>query len=136
MISADLPGWVMARYVDGFVLPVPTDALDAYRAMAAEAGKIWMDHGAIAYYEGVGEDMEPDTEGVSMRTFPQLAGATSDESVVFAFIVFESRAHRDEVNAKVMADPAMDPDAFDGEMPFDPNRMAYGGFDSLVSYGE
>lgn len=126
----------MTRYVDGFVLPVPTDALDAYREMAAAAGEIWMEYGALAYFEGVGEDMEPDTEGVSMRTFPRLAGATADESVVFAFIVFESREHRDTVNAKVMDDPAMDPAEFDGEMPFDPERMAYGGFDALVSYGE
>lgn len=125
----------MERYVDGFVLPVSNDELDAYRDLAAAAGEVWMKHGALAYFEGVGEDVEPDTGGVPVRTFPALAETAADESVVFAFITFESREHRDEVNAKVMDDPAMDPEEFDGEMPFDPERMAYGGFRSLVSYG-
>ena len=124
----------MNRYVDGFVLSVLNDRLEAYREMAAEAGTLWMDHGALAYFEGVGEDLEPETDGTPIRTFPTLAETAADESVVFAFIEFESRAHRDEVNAAVMDDPAMDPEGFDGEMPFDPERMAYGGFSSIVSY--
>ena len=124
----------MERYVDGFVLAVPTEKLDAYREMAAEAGKFWIEHGALEYFEGVGDDMEPDVDGMPVRTFPQLAETGDDESVVFAFIVFESREHRDEVNAKVMDDPAMDPEQFAEEMPFDTERMAYGGFRSIVSY--
>ncbi|RBI62602.1 DUF1428 domain-containing protein [halophilic archaeon] len=124
----------MERYVDGFVFPVPTDNLDAYREMADEAGQLWIKHGALEYFEGVGDDMEPDMGGMSMRTFPQLAEPEEDESVVFSFIVFESREHRDEVNAKVMDDPAMDPAHFDEEMHFDEERMAYGGFRSIVSY--
>ena len=123
----------MERYVDGYVLPVPNDKLDAYREMAAEGGKLWIKHGALEYFEGVGDDMEPDMGGMTMRTFPQIAETGDDESVVFSFIVYESREHRDEVNAKVMEDPAMDPENFDEEMPNDPERMAYGGFRSLVS---
>lgn len=123
----------MERYVDGFVIPVPNDKLDAYREMAAEGGKLWIEHGALEYFEGVGDDMEPDMDGMSVRTFPQLADAGDDETVVFSFIVFESREHRDEVNAQVMEDPAMDPEQFAEEMPFDMERMAYGGFRSIVS---
>jgi uncharacterized protein YbaA (DUF1428 family) len=126
----------MERYVDGYVFPVPTDNLDVYREMAAEAGKLWIKHGALEYFEGVGDDMEPDMDGMSMRTFPQLAETEDDESVVFSFVVYESREHRDEVNARVMDDPAMDPESFDEEMPFDENRVVYGGFRSIVSYEE
>ncbi|WP_227357155.1 DUF1428 domain-containing protein [Haladaptatus salinisoli] len=126
----------MERYVDGFVFPVPTDNLDTYREMAAEAGQLWINHGPLEYFEGVGDDMEPDMEGMSMRTFPQLTETGEDESVVFPFIVFESREHRDEVNAKVMDDPAMNPETFDEEMPFDEEQMVYGGFRSIVSYEE
>lgn len=125
---------VMERYVDGFVIAVPDDRLDAYREMAAEAGKLWIDHGALEYFEGVGDDLDPDMDGMAMRTFPEVAETGEDESVVFSFIVFESREHRDEVNAAVMDDPAMDPDAYDEGMPFDPARMAYGGFRSIVSH--
>ncbi|MDS0293965.1 DUF1428 domain-containing protein [Halogeometricum luteum] len=126
----------MGRYVDGFVLAVPNEKLDAYREIAAEAGKLWIEHGALEYVEAVGDDVEPDTEGMPMRTFPELAEAGDDDTVVFSFIVFESREHRDEVNAKVMEDPEMSPERFEegGEMPFDGARMAYGGFRSIVDY--
>ena len=126
----------MERYVDGFVFPGPTDNLDTYREMADEAGQLWIKHGALEYFEGVGDDMVRDMDGMSMRTFPQLTDTGDDESVVFSFIVFESREHRDEVNAKVMDDPAMDPEHFEEEMPFDEERMAYGGSRSIVSYEE
>ena len=126
----------MERYVDGFVIPIPNDKLDVYREMADEAGKLWIEHGALEYFEGVGDDMEPDMGGMPVQTFPQLAETGDDESVVFSFIVFESREHRDEVNAKVMDDPAMDPENIDEEMPFDMERMSYGGFRSIVSYEE
>ncbi|WP_418280923.1 DUF1428 domain-containing protein [Halorubrum sp. DTA98] len=124
----------MERYVDGFVIPVPNDALDAYREMAEKAGEIWIKHGALEYFEGVGDDMDPDVDGMPIVTFPQLAETGDDETVVFSFIAYESRDHRDEVNAKVMGDPEMDPDDFDGDMPFDTERMSYGGFRSIVSY--
>lgn len=124
----------MERCVDGFVLAVPNDKLDAYREMADEAGRFWVEHGALEYFEGVGDDTNPDTGGGSVRTFPELADAGEDETVVFAFVVYESREHRDEVNARVMDDPAMDPERYAEEMPFDSERMAYGGFRSIVSH--
>ncbi|MFB9806814.1 DUF1428 domain-containing protein [Haladaptatus pallidirubidus] len=126
----------MEQYVDGYVLPVPNDKIDAYREMADEAGKLWVKHGALEYFEGVGDDMEPDMDGMTIRTFPQLTETGEDESVVFSFIVYESREHRDEVNAKVMEDPAMDAENLDEEMPHDPERMTYGGFRSIVSHAK
>jgi len=120
-------------YVDGFVLPVPKANLDAYKKMAAASAVIWKEHGALDYKECVLEDAR--IEGV--YSFLDLTGVKEDETVVFAFIVYKSRAHRDEVNAKVMADPRMDeicparnPDAV---MPFDCSKMAMGGFQTLVS---
>lgn len=126
----------MGRYVDGFVLTVPNDKRDAYREMASEAGQLWIDHGALKYVEAIGDDLEPETNGMPMRTFPEIAEAGDDDTVVFSFIVFESREHRDEVNAKVMKDPKMNPEDVDEEqeMPFDESQMAYGGFRSIVSY--
>ena len=124
----------MERYVDGFVIPIPNDHVDAYREMAAEGGELWIEHGALEYFEGVGDDLDPDMGNMPMRTFPQLAETSDDETVVFSFIVFESREHREEVNANVMEDPAMDPENFEEEMPFDTGRMVYGGFRSIVSY--
>lgn len=126
----------MDRYVDGFVLPVPTENLDAYREIANEAGQLWIDHGALEYFEGVGDDLTPDTGDMSARTFPDLAETTADESVIFAFIVYESREHRDEVNENVMNDPAMNMDNTPDDMPFDHERMAYAGFRSIVSYDQ
>jgi uncharacterized protein YbaA (DUF1428 family) len=124
----------MERYVDGFVVPIPNNHVNSYREMAAEGGKLWIEHGALEYFEGVGEDLTPDMGEMSMETFPQLANARDDETVVFSFIMFESREHRDEVNTSVMEDPAMAPENFDEEMPFDMERMAYGGFRSIVSH--
>ncbi len=121
----------MPNYVDGFVIPVPRDKMDEYKNMAEKAGKIWMEHGALDYRECVAED----TEAKDMVSFPALAGAKEGETVVFAYIVYESRAHRDEVNGKVMADPRIQeacPGSNGGEMPFDCKRMAYGGFTTIV----
>lgn len=121
-------------YVDGFVLPVPEGKLDKYKEMAEGAGKIWMEHGALMYKECVLEDAEPEMpDDFSMVLFKDLADAKDGETVIFAFIVYKSREHRDEVNAKVMADERMkdtcpDPD----DMPFDCQRMSYGGFKALV----
>ncbi len=118
----------MARYVDGFVLPVPKKNLDAYRRMSQKAGKVWREHGALEYRECVGDDLK-----VKMvAAFPRQFRAKPGETIVFAWIVYKSRAHRDRVNAKVMKDPritgAMDP----AKMPFDVKRMAYGGFKVFV----
>lgn len=118
----------MPQYVDGFVVPVPKDKLAAYSRIARKAGKIWREHGALDYRECVGDDL--DVEG--MVTFPRLAKTKPGETVVFAYIVFKSRAHRDRVNAKVMKDPRMDCGGPEG-MPFDCRRMAYGGFKTFVS---
>jgi uncharacterized protein YbaA (DUF1428 family) len=116
----------MARYADGFVIAVPTENLEAYRKMAHKAGKIWLEHGAIQYVECVGDDLEP-----SFGTpFPKLAKTKPGETVVFSWIVYRSRAHRDRVNAKVMKDPRLKMD--EKCMPFDPKRMSYGGFATIV----
>ncbi len=114
-------------YVDGYVLPVPKDKLAVYRRIARKAGKIWREHGALEYRECVGEDLDVK----EMVPFPRMAKAKPDETVIFAWIVFKSRADRDRVNALVMKDPRlakMQPDA----MPFDCKRMAYGGFKTIV----
>lgn len=116
------------RYVDGFVLVVPKRNLPAYRRMSRKGGKVWKDHGALEYRECVGDDL--DTKfGLP---FPRLAKLKRGEAVVFSWIVYKSRTHRDRVNAKVMKDPRLakmvDPKA----MPFDMKRMTYGGFNIFV----
>lgn len=116
-------------YVDGFVVPVPKDKINEYRDLAAKAGKIWMEHGALAYKECVGEDME---DKGFCATFPGAFGTKPEETVVFAYIVYKSREHRDEVNKKVMEDPRMNEACAPDAMPFDCKRMAYGGFKALV----
>jgi uncharacterized protein YbaA (DUF1428 family) len=115
-------------YVDGFVLPVPRKNLTAYRRIARAAGKIWRDHGALQYFECAGDDLA----GKPMVPFPRLAKVKPGETVVFSWIMYKSRAHRDRVNAKVMADPRIIR-MVKGPMPFDCKRMAYGGFKVLVS---
>lgn len=121
----------MAQYIDGFVLNIPKKKLDAYKKMAKKAGKIWMEHGALGYYECVGEDMK-----VKMGIpFPKLAKTKPSEVPVFSYIIYKSRKHRDAVNKKVMADPRihdMCPDPKD--MPFDCDKMTYGGFEVMVQY--
>ena len=112
-------------YVDGFVLPVPTKNLAVYRRMARTAGKIWREHGALEYRECVGDDLK--IAGVT--GFPETIGVKPGETVVFAWIVYKSRAHRDRVNARVMKDPRL---KCPKDMPFDFKRMAYGGFKTLV----
>jgi len=114
------------KYVDGFVLAVPEKNLPAYREMAEMGAKVWKKHGALEYFECAGDDLRPEMAGI---TFPDMVKIGPGETVVFSFIVFKSRAHRDEVNAKVMQDPFMDDPAYkDKPMPFDLKRMAYGGF--------
>jgi uncharacterized protein YbaA (DUF1428 family) len=124
-------GMTDMKYVDGFVLAMPEKNLTAYRQMAEIAGRIWKKYGALEFFECVGDDLEnPEYAGIR---FPQMIGAGPGEKVVFSFIVFKSREHRDDVNAKVMKDPFMnDPEYRDKPMPFDMKRMAYGGFHVIV----
>lgn len=124
----------MAKYVDGFLLVVPKKNLSAYKRMASEAGKMWIKHGALQYVETVGDDLKPKVNGMRITYFPQVVATKPNEVIVFSFIEYKSRAHRDRVNAKVMKDPIMnDPKYKDKPMPFDMARMAYGGFTSLVN---
>lgn len=124
------------KYVDGFVMVVSEENLSAYRQMAEMGGKVWKKHGALQYFECVGDDLTPEMGemgGMGGITFPKMAGTKPGETVVFSFIVYKSREHRDEVNAKVMKDPFMnDPQYKDKPMPFDMQRMAYGGFRVIV----
>ena len=114
-------------YVDGFVLAVPKKNMAAYKRMALAAGKVWRELGATEYRECVGEDLK-----VKMGLpFPKLAKVKRGETVVFSWIVYKSRDHRDKVNAKVMKDPRI-AKMMKGKPPFDVKRMAYGGFDILV----
>jgi uncharacterized protein YbaA (DUF1428 family) len=120
----------MAKYVDGFVLVVPNDKTEEYKKMAEGGRDSWMKHGALAYFECRGDDLAAQEMGDERaRAFPEMAGAGSDQTVWFSFIVFESKAHRDEVNAKVIEE--MEGAADENEnvpMPFDMRQMAYGGF--------
>ena len=122
----------MAKYVDGFVLVVPKDKTEEYKKMAEEGRDTWMKYGALEYYECRGDDLVlQEMGGEKARAFTDMAGATSDETVWFSFIVFNSKEHRDEVNAKVMEEMNKkynDQDPKDMKMPFDMKRMAYGGF--------
>ncbi|HRI36784.1 MAG TPA: DUF1428 domain-containing protein [bacterium] len=129
-------------YVDGFVFPIRREKIDEYRLIAEKAGEIWMKHGALAYYECIGEDLTPhimeesDPECPPPEPFPHMARAEEGETVGFSFIIYRDRADRDRINAAVMADPDMqDPNLTPERMPFDMSRMAYGGFSVLVGRG-
>jgi uncharacterized protein YbaA (DUF1428 family) len=113
-------------YVDGFVLAVPKDKLEAYRTFARKAGEVWMEYGALSYVECAGDD----TPHGELTSFPRAVQLKDDEVVVFSWITYPSRETRDEVNAKVMADPRLKHDP--SNMPFDGKRMIYGGFRSIV----
>ena len=115
-------------YVDGFVLPVPKKNLVAYRKMASKAGKVWMKYGALSYVEAVADDVKP---GKS-TSFPQSVKLKDGETVIFAWVTYKSRKHRDLVNAKVMKDPTMS--NYDLKtLPFDGKRMFWGGFKPIVT---
>jgi uncharacterized protein YbaA (DUF1428 family) len=117
------------QYVDGFVVPVPKKNLPAYRSLAKKAGKVWRDHGAIEYREFVAEDVKVG----KWTSFPRSVKLKAGETVVFSWIVYKSRAHRDRVIKKVMKDPRLEKMMKNPkEMPFDAKRMIYGGFESLV----
>ena len=115
-------------YVDGFVVPVPRKNLQAYRRMAKKAGKVWKEHGALDYKEWISDDVKVG----KLTSFPRSVKLKPGETVVFAWIVYKSRAHRDRVNAKVMKDPRL-ADMMDlKSMPFDGKRLIFGGFKKLV----
>ena len=124
----------MTKYVDGFVLVVPVGKEDEYEKMAIEGRDAWMKHGALEYYECRGEDLKPQEMGdEKSRSFPELTGAKTNENVWFSFIVFKSKEHRDEVNAKVFAEMSEKyKDLTDIQMPVDMTKMAYGGFEVIV----
>src|SRR4029077_20093809 len=120
--------WQMGKYVDGFVVPVRKDKLEAYREFSERAGKVWRELGALEYVECVGDDVPPG----KLTSFPQAVKLEANETVVFAWIVYSSRAERDRINAAVMKDPRIagtDPKS----VPFDGKRMFWGGFEMLVS---
>jgi uncharacterized protein YbaA (DUF1428 family) len=116
------------QYVDGFVVPVPKKKMAAYRRMAQKAAKVWRDHGAIQYIECVADDVKPGKH----TSFPQSVKLKSGETVVFAYIVYKSRAHRDRVNAKVMKDPRLKSMMNPKTLPFDGKRMFWGGFKVVI----
>jgi uncharacterized protein YbaA (DUF1428 family) len=118
----------MSRYVDGYVLPVPRKNVNAYRSMARKAGKVWRDHGALEYIECVADDVKPGKH----TSFPQSVKLKKGETVIFAYIVYKSRAQRDRVNKKVMKDPRLASMMDPKKMPFDGKRMFWGGFKVLV----
>lgn len=118
----------MARYVDGFVVPVPKKNVDAYRRMARKAGKVWREHGALEYIECMADDVKPG----KITSFPQSVNLKPDEVVFFSWIVYKSRKHRDGVNAKVMKDPRLAKMMNPKAMPFDGKRMFMGGFKAVV----
>jgi uncharacterized protein YbaA (DUF1428 family) len=116
------------RYIDGFVLPVPKKNLKAYRRMARKAGKIWREHGALEYRECAGDDLN-----VKMGApFPRMVKLKPGETIVFSWIAYKSRGHRDRVNAEVMKDLRIKGMCDPKSMPFDVKRMGYGGFTILV----
>ena len=116
------------KYVDGFMMAVPKKNLPAYARLARAAGRIWREHGALDYKECAGDDLAV-KRGVP---FPRQMQIRPDETVVFSYIVFKSRAHRDRVNARVVKDPRVATRCSTAEIPFDAKRMVYGGFTVLA----
>lgn len=121
-------------YVDGFVLAVPKKNMVAYKKMASLGGRVWRKHGALDYKECIADDLKPNMGGMKILTFPKLIKQKEGEVIIFSYIVYKSRKHRDQVNARVMKDSMMNQDKWkDKPMPFDMKRMAFGGFKSIVS---
>lgn len=119
----------MPEYVDGFVIVVPKKKIEAYKKLAKKAGKIWLEYGALDYRECVAEDMKADFG----LPFPKLVGGIkASETIVFSWVTYKSRKHRDAVNKKVMSDERLECDPND--MPFDMKRMSYGGFETIVKF--
>jgi uncharacterized protein YbaA (DUF1428 family) len=127
-INPTAGGDLMAHYVDGFVVPVPKNNLDDYLRIASEAAKVWRDHGALEVRECVADDVQVG----EVTSFPRGVHLEEGETVIFSWIVFESREHRDRVNAEVMKDPRLNEMMSPEAMPFDGKRMIYGGFSVAV----
>jgi uncharacterized protein YbaA (DUF1428 family) len=119
----------MAQYVDGFIVPVPKKNLEAYRRMARTAGKVWREHGALDYRECVADDVKPG----KWTSFPRSVKLKPNETVIFSWITYKSRAHRDRVNKKVMKDPRLAGMMNPKVIPFDGKRMIWGGFTTFVT---
>lgn len=118
----------MSLYIDGFAFPIASDRIEHYKPLAEAVAEIWKEHGALAYYEYSGDDMT--LEGT--RSFVDLLSANENETIVFGWVVFESREARDRANAKVSVDPRMEKLVTSTDSGFDAERMAYGGFKKLV----
>lgn len=118
----------MAKYIDGFLIPIREENLDKYKEIAQKAGEIWKEYGALEYIEAVGDDLEHD----KMFSFKRSADAQDGETVIFSFIVFESKAERDRINALVMEDERLKAMMSPDDKTFDYTRMAYGGFNAIV----
>jgi len=119
----------MDKYVDGFLIPIAIDKVSEYKEIAKKAGEVWKEYGALEYYECIGDDLE----GENMLSFKKVAGTVEKETVIFSWIVYESREQRDKINAAIMNDPRMKDMMDSGAQPFDYTRMAYGGFKTLVT---
>jgi uncharacterized protein YbaA (DUF1428 family) len=117
-------------YVDGFVVPVPKKNLAAYRRMAKKFGSVWMEYGALSYVECVADDVKPG----KLTSFPQSVKLKADEVVIFSWITYKSRAQRDSINKKVMADPRLKDMMNAASLPFDAKRMFFGGFKKLIEF--
>lgn len=118
----------MARYVDGFIVAIPTRNVEAYRKLSRKSGKVWMEHGALEYVECIADDVKPG----KLTSFPQSVKLKADETVAFSWITYKSRKHRDTVNKKVFADPRLAAMMDMKNLPFDGKRMIFGGFKSIV----
>jgi uncharacterized protein YbaA (DUF1428 family) len=117
-----------AMYVDGFVVPVPKKNVEAYRLLARKSGKIWMEYGALSYIESAADDVKVG----KVTSFPQSVKRKPNETVIFSWITYKSRADRDRINKKVLKDPRIA--AMGKDMPFDGRRMIYGGFKTIVEF--
>ena len=115
-------------YVDGFIVPVPKKKMKAYRDLAELAAKVWKEHGALDYKECVADDVKVG----KWTSFPRSVDLKPGETVVFSYILYKSRSHRDKVLAKVMKDPRLEKMMDPKTMPFDGKRMIYGGFKTVV----
>ena len=119
----------MSHYIDGFVHPIPRDRLEEYKRLVAAVAEIWKEHGALDYWECVGDDLH--LEGT--RSFIDLVDAAEDEIILFGWVVFDSREDRDLANEKVAADPRMEELMAASNIGFDVQRMVYGGFQPFIS---
>jgi uncharacterized protein YbaA (DUF1428 family) len=119
----------MSKYVDGYIIPIKKKKLNAYKKMATIGRKVWMKYGALDYYECVGAKLD----SAWGTPFKKLCKLKPDETLIFAFVVYKSKAHRNQVTAKVHKDPLMQPENFKGEMPFDMKRFSTGEFKAIVN---